>query len=114
MIRKLMLAVSLAALLMGSAEAAFTGWQVVRAASDENPSTNPKQAFANCPAGKKVLGGGAVVGYQQGNSFPADPNGLIFDNEPTGDYAGWQATAVDRTPGVSWAVIVYAICADVQ
>jgi len=60
-----------------------------------------------------VLGGGAVVGYQQGNSFPADPNGIIYESEPTGGFDGWQASAIDRTMGDDWAVIVYAVCANV-
>jgi len=53
------------------------------------------------------------VGYQQGNSFPADPNGILFESEPTGGFDGWQASAVDLTPGDDWAVIAYAICANV-
>ena len=32
---------------------------------------------------------------------------------PTGGYNGWQASGVDNTPGDQWAVIVYAICANV-
>jgi hypothetical protein len=112
MIRKIILGVALALLSTGSANA-FSGWQVVRGASAQNSSTNPKTVFVNCPKGKKILGGGAVVGYQQGNSFPADPNGVLFESEPTGGYNGWQASAIDRTPGDDWAVIAYAICAKV-
>jgi hypothetical protein len=117
MVRKTLFVVSLAVLLMGPDKgftAGFTGWQVVRAASDSGtPGTAPKTVFAKCPSGKKVLGGGAVIEYQQGNSFPADPNGIIFESEPTGDDTGWQASGVDRTSGDSWAVIAYAICAKV-
>jgi hypothetical protein len=92
----------------------FSEWEVVRAASTQGTGTDSRRVFANCPAGKKVLGGGAVVEYQQGNSFPADPNGIIFESEPTGGYNGWQASAVDRTSGDDWAVIAYAICAKVE
>jgi hypothetical protein len=91
----------------------FGGWQVVRAATDSVPSSGIKTAFAICPAGKQVLGGGAVVGYQQGNSFPTDPNGILMESEPTGGNNGWQASGIDNTPGDQWAVIVYAICANV-
>jgi len=109
---KMIPGVALALVLTGCANG-FSGWQVVRAASEQSSSTNPKRVFANCPSGKKVLGGGAVVGYQQGNSFPADPNGIIYESEPTGDNNGWQASAIDRTPGDDWAVIAYAICASI-
>lgn len=91
----------------------FSGWQVVRAATDSIPASGIKTVFAICPAGKQVLGGGAVVGYQQGNNFPTDPNGILMESEPTGGYNGWQASGVDNTPGDQWAVIAYAICANV-
>lgn len=113
MLRKMILRVALAvaaAVLTGCASG-FSGWEVVRAVSQQGLSTNSKTAFANCPSGKKVLGGGAVVGYQQGNSFPADSNGIIFEIEPTGGYNGWQASAIDRTSGDDWAVIADVICA---
>jgi len=115
MFRKMILGVLLvmgASLLTGCASS-FTGWQVVRGASQQGAGTNARTVFVNCPSGKKILGGGAVVGYQQGNSFPADPNGILFESEPTGGFDGWQASAVDLTPGDDWAVIAYAICANV-
>jgi hypothetical protein len=113
MLRQTIFGVAIALLLTGTASA-FSGWQVVTAASAQSTNTNPQRVFANCPKGKKILGGGAVVGYQQGNSFPADPNGVIYESEPTGGYDGWQASAVDRTPGDDWAVTAIAICAKVQ
>lgn len=92
----------------------LSGWQVVRAATDSLPASSIKTVFAICPAGKQVLGGGAVVGYQQGNNFPTDPNGILMESEPTGGYNGWQASGIDNTPGDQWAVIAYAICANVM
>jgi hypothetical protein len=92
----------------------FSGWQVVRGASDSVPNSGMKTIFVNCPAGKSVLGGGAVVGFQQGNNFPTDPNGILTESEPNGGNNGWQASAVDHTPGDQWAVIGYAICANVN
>ncbi|MGA6974074.1 MAG: hypothetical protein WBY93_20780 [Candidatus Binatus sp.] len=112
MLRKMMLGVALALLATGSANA-FSGWEVVRAASTQGPGANPRTVYVLCSKGKKILGGGAVVGYQQGNSFPQDPNGILFETEPTGSYNGWQASAVDRTSGDDWAVIVYAVCAKI-
>jgi len=86
------------------------GYQVVRAATNEALSTHMKTVHVNCPAGKSVLGGGAVVGYQVGNSFVQDPNGTLVESEPDGAN-GWQASGIDRTSGDSWGVVVYAICA---
>jgi hypothetical protein len=107
-------ALLLATIGLAGCSRGFSGWEVVRAASDESPSANLKTVFANCPSGKKVLGGGAVVGYQQGNNFPTDPNGILMESEPNGGYNGWQASAVDHTPGDEWAVIAYAVCAKVD
>jgi len=88
------------------------GLQVVRAATGEGLSTHIKTVHVNCPAGKSVLGGGAVVGYQQGSSFVQDPNGILIESEPDGAN-GWQASGIDRTSGDSWGVVVYATCAKV-
>jgi hypothetical protein len=107
-----MLVLLLAIAALGGCSRGVTGWQVVRAASDSMPSNGMKTVFANCPSGQHVLGGGAVVGYQQGNSFPTDPNGSLTETEPTGGNNGWQASAVDHTAGDEWAVIAYAICAN--
>jgi len=90
--------------------ASSMGYQVVRAATSETPSTHMKTVHVNCPAGKDVLGGGAVVGYQTGNSFVQDPNGILVESEPDGAN-GWQASGIDRTTGDAWGVAVYAICA---
>ena len=104
----------LATAVLAGCSRGFSGWQVVRAASDSTPSSGMKTVFANCPAGKQVVGGGAVVGYQQGNNFPTDPNGILTESEPTGGYNGWQASAVDHNTDDQWAVIAYAICAKVN
>jgi len=88
-----------------------TGYQIVRAATGEAFSTNPKTVDANCPSGKDVLGGGAVVGYQRNNSFVQDPHGTLIETEPNGAN-GWEATGIDRTKDDAWGVVVYAICAN--
>ena len=114
MLRSITTRISLVlSLVMLTACQGLTGWEVQRAASNQGPGVGPRFVFAKCSPGKKVLGGGAVVGYQQGNSFPADPNGIIYESEPTGGFDGWQASAIDRTMGDDWAVIVYAVCANV-
>ncbi len=113
-LRRIMPAVLLSTVAIAGCNNGFSSWQVVRGATNETPGTNIKTVFVNCPSGKKVTGGGAVVGYQLGNSFPTDPNGILMESEPTGDATGWQASGVDLTPGDQWAVIAYAICADVH
>lgn len=57
-----------------------------------------------CPAGTRVLSGGAAV---QGAAAGAS----LVRNTPDGT-TGWTATAhVDRTPEPSWRLVVTAICA---
>ncbi|HLN15078.1 MAG TPA: hypothetical protein VK587_17900 [bacterium] len=109
------LAVLCAAVLLNATLARISaspspGYQTVRAATGETLSTSMKTVDANCPAGKDLLGGGAVVGYQVGSSFVTDPHGILIESEPNGAN-GWQATGIDRTKGDSWGVVVYAICA---
>ena len=109
----LVAALCAAALLNGAlshTSAATSGYFKVRSATGEGPSTRMKTVHVKCPAGTQPLGGGAVVGYQSGNSFVQDPNGILMESEPDGAN-GWQASGIDRTSGDSWGVVVYAICA---
>jgi hypothetical protein len=92
--------------------ASSPGYQIVRGATGEALSNHIKTVHVNCPTGKDVLGGGAVVGYQVGSSFVQDPNGILIESEPNGAN-GWQASGIDHTPGDSWGVTVYAICATI-
>ena len=92
----------------------FSGWEVIRTASDESPSGSLKAVVAHCPPGKKVLGGGAAVGLRTGDGFSSNPNAIIYSSEPVANYDEWQASAVDRNPGDAWGLIAYAICANIR
>jgi hypothetical protein len=64
-----------------------------------------------CPAGKKVLGGGAFVGWYGAAGYIQI--GLVAEDGPTGSDTGWSAEAEQPTaPGVTtMPVTVYALCA---
>lgn len=114
--KRVVFAILIAAPLSGcnGASGGVSGYEVNRNASNESNSPTMQTVFVNCSSGKKVLGGGAVIGYQSGNSFPTDPNGILMKSEPNGGQNGWQASGVDLNTNNSWAVIAYAICANVQ
>ena len=76
--------------------------------SSTSDSEQQKKAFAKCPAGKKVISGGAqifIAGSATGPvalkaSFPSD----VLD--------GWAATAEEMVPtDLKWFVNAFAICA---
>ena len=76
--------------------------------SSASNSEAQKKAFAKCPSGKKVIGGGAqifIAGSATGPvalkaSFPSD----VLD--------GWAATAEEMVPtDLNWFVNTFAICA---
>jgi trimeric autotransporter adhesin len=76
-------------------------------------SSSPKEATANCPAGKVAIGGGAkltlgsAIGVAVGESAPTAP-------DAQGKRTGWTATAHEVVGGEaeSWSVEAYAICAE--
>jgi hypothetical protein len=76
-------------------------YQIVSAASASDP-TDVKSAIANCPTGKKALGGGAS------SSGPT----AIFNSHPNGGDPGWiaQARETQATSG-NWSVTAYVVCA---
>jgi hypothetical protein len=67
----------------------------------------PKTVTATCPAGKKVIGGGAEV------SGAGRARVTVTENHAVGDTA-WEVEAFEAvaTPA-AWKVIVHAICANV-
>ena len=72
--------------------------------SSANNTTSPKSAFLACPAGKRLIGGGARV---NGGS----PDTAILQSFPDNDNI-WRATAAETdTIAGSWSLTVYAICA---
>ena len=76
--------------------------------SSANDSTSPKHAFANCPAGQQVVGGGAQV-YMEGQE-----NGSVAVKKsfPNKGRDGWAATAEEMVPtDVNWFLTAYALCA---
>jgi hypothetical protein len=79
--------------------------------SEANADDVPKTETAECPAGKQVTGGGALVKGADvefvaiTESAPA----LNAENKRT----GWRASAREISPEASaWSVEVYAICAE--
>ncbi len=72
-------------------------------------SSSTKALTADCPAGTRVLGGGAAV---LGPLFPVD---LSLAGSVPGDFVGtrWDARGVEWTPtSISWRLRVIALCAN--
>jgi hypothetical protein len=65
-----------------------------------------KEVQADCPVGKKIVGGGYTY-------FFGGPTVPLRDNLPTLDLGSWlvSGTNVDNT---QWSVSAIAICADAQ
>jgi collagen triple helix repeat protein len=80
--------------------------QVVTAQTGSD-SASLKTIGADCPSGKKALGGGAFEGAA------SDPIAITNTN-PKSDGGGWTAQAREiNSTSVSWALTVYAICAKI-
>jgi len=76
---------------------------VVQKQSGYQPSTLIKAAFAACPAGTHVVGGGARV-----EASGPDPHGILIESDPVAN--GWRAAGIDTTKDRAWGVAAYAIC----
>jgi hypothetical protein len=65
-----------------------------------------------CPAGKRVIGGGADIDF---DGVSGNPNVYLNNSSPVtqNGQTGWTATAVEDAGGVdpNWTVSVYAVCA---
>lgn len=79
--------------------------EIVTAQSVNDNLAGLKTATASCPAGKKVVGGGAAI-----QSSPVFP---ITQSSPLPDLSGWKAQGYAGGSGAFWAVIAYAVCAKV-
>jgi hypothetical protein len=83
---------------------------VLQAQETAGDGTTPKVAKAICPAGKKVLGGGAALSTNTANG-PV----VIQDSYPLEDGSGWFAAASKvGTYTQSWALKAWAVCASVS
>ena len=78
--------------------------------TDTATDSSDKGATADCPSGKRALGGGAALA-----SGPTDKIALTR-SAPTGNPpAGWRAAAIEVNGGTgdTWQLTVYAVCAKV-
>jgi len=81
--------------------------------STHNNSDSPKTTVANCPAGKKVVGGGAQI-------FIGEPGVkvgpiAIKKSWPDKEMTHWAATAEEVSPTeLKWFLTAYALCAAVD
>ena len=81
-------------------------FKVEKASNQNDTSTGLKTVTVSCPAGKKVIGGGAEI--------QSSPIYQITVNKPTADLSGWTASGYKETAsGAFWGVVAYAICAKV-
>ncbi len=82
--------------------------------SSRSDDTRRKNAFAQCPEGKLVVGGGAQVFIAGGASSVV---ALLKKSQPSDTMDGWAATAetIDgEHVGMNWFLTSYALCAMVQ
>jgi hypothetical protein len=83
-----------------------SGWQSV-AERRRVPKEGTVQVWdVACPAGKKVLGGGVTMERKAGTS-----GFRVIQSGPTGQGAGWEATAVNSGSSADVSAAVWAICA---
>ena len=73
-------------------------------------SESPKKAFAKCPTGKQVVGGGAQVFIAGTDSGPV----ALRASYPSSTLDGWAATAEEMVAtDLKWFVTAFALCATV-
>jgi Collagen triple helix repeat (20 copies) len=90
----------------------ISGYEIVSASSDSGHFS--QAVLAACPAGKKVVGGGAQAVYDGGGVSGAGALVAIHGSRPVSDGSGWIAQAVDpfSDPTIFWHVNAFAICVD--
>jgi len=81
-----------------------SGLQLISGSGASN-STSPKTQQQDCPAGKRAVGGGAVITGSATNTF-------LSTSRPTDPGTGWTATGRESTAGNagSWAVQTWVVC----
>jgi hypothetical protein len=84
-----------------------SGLQMISGSGVSN-SSSPKTQQQDCPAGKKAIGGGAVLTGSTANTF-------LGASRPTDPGTGWIATGRESSGGNagSWAVQTWLVCANV-
>lgn len=83
----------------------LSGLEAVYVASGGGPATT-KESEAQCPAGKKVTGGGSLITGNTNASVRVSTPGQV----PT--LTSWYVEAKEPTPtGGSWTLMAYAVCA---
>jgi collagen triple helix repeat protein len=83
----------------------ITGWEFVNKGTLV-PADGNEHMVVNCPAGKKVLGGGVTVDSSAKNWPRLQYSG------PAGVATGWEAR-IDNSDGLAFTAYVWAICASV-
>jgi len=83
----------------GQGAPGVSGYQRVPSAPIANPQNTQKSGTATCPAGKKVLGGGAEAGGLIGQ--------VVYDSYPPTD-SSWRVHITNT--GFDTTFTVYAIC----
>ena len=79
--------------------------------SPSNADDEPKSATAECPAGKQVTGGGALVKGADVELVALTESAPVLGTD--GRRTAWRATAREINPEASaWSVEAYAICAE--
>jgi hypothetical protein len=81
-----------------------SGLQLISGSGPSN-SSSPKSQQQDCPAGKRSVGGGAVLTGSTINTF-------LATSRPTDGGTGWIATGRESTGGNagSWAVQTWVVC----
>jgi hypothetical protein len=81
-----------------------SGLQLISGSGPSN-SSSPKSQQQDCPAGKRSVGGGAVLTGSTINTF-------LATSRPTDAGTGWIATGRESTGGNagSWAVQTWVVC----
>jgi hypothetical protein len=95
----------------GAGAGTLSGYQTIRGDSANN-STDVKDLYVDCPAGKNVIGGGARVDAS-GAPVALDTS-IGFPADVTGTNAQWFAEAHETSPtGALWNIYAFVICATV-
>jgi hypothetical protein len=84
----------------------LSGLQVVTGQKSVVNSTS-NDLVVNCPAGKRVIGGGSNT-----NKVVLGAGPYVFTSRP-GNATSWHV-GMAASPGQSWTMTVYAICANVS